>query len=191
MENGDYGQVNSENWGTPVVYGGYGNPVAALLEIDDRYHKFSGLGKGFINYEPIAGLNLNASFMGRFTTNMRTYMESPYLSANGHSREANFSRPFFESMSAGQYNQFTGQYIIEGFAEYKKAFDLHNLSVIAGTSIQYSGQRGTSAEARENDRGANAEDPLPAFDNYFRPSIFGANDVGGGGAFSETTFTSV
>lgn len=191
MENGDYGQVNSENWGTPVVYGGYGNPVAALLEIDDRYHKFSGLGKGFINYEPVAGLNLNASFMGRFTTTMRTYEESPYLSANGHSREANFSNPFFESMSAGQYNFFTGQYIVEGFAEYKKTFDLHNLSVIAGSSIQYSGHRGTSADARENDRGANAEDPLPAFDNYFRPSIFGANDVGGGGSFSETTFTSV
>src|SRR5690606_33272993 len=73
MENGDYGQVPSENWGSPVVYGGYGNPVAALLEIDDRYKQFSALGKGFINYEPIPGLNLNASFMGRVRNMMRVY----------------------------------------------------------------------------------------------------------------------
>ncbi len=30
----------------------------------------------------------------------------------------------------------------------------------------------------ENDRGANQKDPLPRFDNYLRPNIFGANDIG-------------
>ncbi len=30
MPNGDYGQQQSNDWGSPVVYGGYGNPVAGL-----------------------------------------------------------------------------------------------------------------------------------------------------------------
>jgi len=191
MENGDYGQVDSETWGTPIVYGGYGNPVAALLEVDDRYQKFSGIGKTYLTYEPITGLKLTGSMMGKIESNMRNYHESPYLAANGHSREANFSNPRYDDISAGQYNQSVSQYITEGFAEYHKSFGLHNFTAIAGTSMQYSSYRATTATAGINDRGANAEDPLPAFDNYFRPSIFGANDVRGGGSFSEETFSSI
>lgn len=191
MENGDYGQVNSENWGTPVTYGGYGNPVAALLEVDDRYHQFSGIGKGYLNYEPVPGLKLNASFMGSVRSIMREYHESPYLAANGHNREANFSNPRYDDIVAGQYNQQISQYTTEGFAEYRKDLDAHHLGVVAGVSLQYRGNKGTVADAQVNDRGANAEDPLPAFDNYFRPNLWGANDVGGGGVFSEETFTSL
>lgn len=191
MENGDYGQVNSETWGTSVVYGGYGNPVAALLEIDDRYHKVSAIGRGFINYEPISGLNLNASFSGNIRTAMRTFHESPYLAANGHNREANFSNPFYQDIVASQYNHLNSQYLTEGYAEYRKAFDAHHLAVIGGVSAQYSSLRGTQADASVNDRGVNTTNPLPRFDNYFRPNIWGANDVRGSGSFAEETFTSL
>lgn len=190
MPNGDYGQFNSENWGSPVVYGGYGNPVAALLEVDDRNQQFSGMGKSFLNFEPIPGLNLNGSLMGRIMTNTRVYHESPYLASNGHSVEANFSNPRFDNIVAGQHNQLTAQYISEAYAEYKKAFGMHQLGITAGGSAQYTGFRGTTADASVNDRGANATNPLPRFDNYFRPNIWGANDVRGGGGFSEETFTS-
>ena len=44
MPNGDYGQVHSETWGSPVVYGGYGNPVASLEEVHDKRSGFSGMG---------------------------------------------------------------------------------------------------------------------------------------------------
>jgi TonB-linked SusC/RagA family outer membrane protein len=191
MPNGDYGQVDSEVWGTPVVYGGYGNPVAGLLEVDDRYQQFSGIGKGFLNFEPLPGLNLNASFMGRIRTNMRVFSESPYLAANGHHREANFSNPMYQDIVAGQNNELTSQYISEGYADYKKTIGEHQFNVVAGASMQYTGFRGTQANASVNDRGANATSPLPRFDNYFRPNIWGANDVSGGGGFFEETFTSV
>jgi TonB-linked SusC/RagA family outer membrane protein len=190
MPNGDYGQVNSKNWGTPVVYGGYGNPVAALLETDDRTNQFSGIGKGFLNFEPIEGLNINGSLMGRIMTNNRAYHESPYLAANGHSLDANFSNPRFDNIVAGQHNQLTTQYISEGYAEYKKTFGLNQLGITAGGSAQYTGFRGTNADASVNDRGANANTPLPRFDNYFRPNIWGANDVRGSGGFWEETFSS-
>ena len=61
MPNGDYGQVPSANWGTPVSYGGYGSPVAGLNEIFDWRYQFSGIGRTFLDYEPITGLNFNAS----------------------------------------------------------------------------------------------------------------------------------
>lgn len=192
MPNGDYGQVNSLNWGTPVVYGGYGNPVAALNEVHDMRRGFNGLGRTFLNYEPIAGLNINGSFGGFVDTKFNDFYESPYLAANGHNREANFSNPRFEDIVAGQSNSLRSSYTLEGFIDYKRTFaNVHNFGIIAGGSKQFTGFRQTNATAQVNDRGANAEDPLPRFDNYYRPNIFGANDVGGSGSFADETFTSV
>lgn len=192
MENGDYGQANSLNWGTPVVYGGYGNPVAGLKEVHDMRNSFNGLARTFLNYEPVRGLNLNASFGGFIDSRFGDFHESPYLAANGHNREANFSNPHFEDIVAGQSSSVRSSYTVEGFIDYKRTFSgVHNFSIIGGGSKQFTGFRATNANAAVNDRGANAENPLPRFDNYYRPNIFGANDVSGSGAFSEETFTSM
>ncbi len=192
MPNGDYGQVNSLNWGTPVVYGGYGNPVAALLEVHDRRTSFNTLGRTYLNYEVIPGLNLNGSIGGFVDSRYRQLHESPYMAANGHHREANFSNPRFEDIQASQTNGIRSSYTLEGFVDYQKTFGgIHSINVIAGGSKQFTSLRETEAWASVNDRGANAEDPLPAFDNYHRPSIFGANDISGDGAFMEEAFTSV
>lgn len=192
MPNGDYGQVPSANWGTPVSYGGYGSPVAGLKEISDLRNEFSGIGRTFLNYEPIKGLNLNGSLSGLVNAKYRNYYESPYLAADGHSYYANFSTPTYQDMVASQTNDLTSGYTVDGFAEYKHTFsNVHNFDLIAGFSNQYTGYRATTASATVNDRGANAANPLPAFTNNLRPNIFGANDVSGSGAFWEQTFTSL
>jgi TonB-linked SusC/RagA family outer membrane protein len=192
MPNGDYGQQVSKDWGTPVVYNGYGNPVAGLKEVFDRRYGFSGIGRTFLNYEPIHGLNINLSFSGLASTGYREYYESPYMAAQGHSNDANFSHPRYDNIVAGQSNEMRTKYTTEGFIDYKRTFaQAHNFGIIAGFSNEYTGYRGTSADASVNDRGANADDPLPRFDNYLRPNIWGANDVTGGGGFSEETFVSL
>ena len=192
MPNGDYGQQVSKDWGTPVQYNGYGNPVAGLKEVYDYRYGFSGIGRTFLNYEPIQGLNLNVSFSGLFGTGYRDFHESPYMAAQGHSNDANFSHPRYDDIVAGQSNEMRTKYTTEGYADYKRTFaQVHNFGIIAGFSNEYTGYRGTSADASVNDRGANAEDPLPRFDNYLRPNIWGANDVTGGGGFYEETFVSL
>lgn len=192
MPNGDYGQVSSENWGTPVSYGGYGNPVAALKEIYDWRNQFSGIGRTFLNYEPIAGLNFNLSLSGLVNTGFRDYHESPYLAAKGHERTANFSNPQYQDIVASQTNSLTRSYTTDGYIDYKHTFlKLHNFDLIAGFSNQYTGFNSTTASSSVNDRGANAANPLPAFSNYLRPNIFGANDVTGTGAVYQETFTSL
>jgi TonB-linked SusC/RagA family outer membrane protein len=192
MPNGDYGQQVSKDWGTPVVYNGYGNPVAGLKEIFDYRYGFSGIGRTFLNYEPIHDLNINLSVSGLMGSGYRNYYESPYVAAQGHSNDANFSHPRYDDILAGQSNELRTKYTTEGFIGYKRSFSgSHNFGIIAGFSNEYTGYRGTSADASVNDRGANATDPLPRFDNYIRPNIWGANDVRGGGGFSEETFVSV
>ena len=192
MPNGDYGQVSSKDWGTTVSYGGYGNPVAGLKEIYDRRSQFSGIGRTFLNYEPIAGLNFNISLSGLVNTGYRDYHESPYLAADGHERTANFSSPQYQDIVASQTNSLTNSYTTDGYIDYKHTFSkLHNFDLIAGFSTQYTGFKLTSASSSVNDRGTNAANPLPAFNNYLRPNIFGANDVSGAGTFWEQTFTSL
>jgi len=192
MPNGDYGQVPSEDWGTPVSYGGYGNPVAALKEIYDWRSQFSGIGRTFLNYEPVEGLNFNLSLSGLVNTGFRDYHESPYLAAKGHERTANFSNPQYQDIVASQTNSLTGSYTTDGYIDYKHTFSkLHNFDLIAGFSNQYTGFNSTTAFSSVNDRGANAANPLPAFSNYLRPNIFGANDVSGSGAVYQETFTSL
>ncbi|MCX6226590.1 MAG: SusC/RagA family TonB-linked outer membrane protein, partial [Bacteroidia bacterium] len=81
---------------------------------------------------------------------------------------------------------------IDGFADYKHTFSVdHNFGIIAGFSNQISTSRSTSADASVNDRGANSTKPLPRFNDYLRPNIFGANDVTGGGGFYEEAFSSL
>lgn len=192
MPNGDYGQVPSKDWGTTVVYGGYGNPVAALKEVYDWRRQFSGIGRAFLNYEPIAGLNFNVSLSGSANAGFRDYHESPYLAAKGHERTANFSNPQYQDIVASQTNSLTNSYTTDGYVDYKHTFsNLHNFDFIAGFSNQYTGFNSTTAFSSVNDRGANAANPLPAFSNYLRPNIFGANDVSGAGAVWEQTFTSL
>ena len=192
MPNGDYGQVPSENWGTTVVYGGYGNPVAALKEIYDWRSQFSGIGRTFLNYEPISGLNFNVSLSGLVNSGFRDYHESPYLAAKGHDRTANFSNPQYQDIVASQTNSLTSSYTNDGYIDYKHTFSkLHHFDIIAGFSNQYTGFHSTTAFSSVNDRGTNAANPLPAFSNYLRPNIFGANDVSGTGGVYEQTFTSL
>jgi TonB-linked SusC/RagA family outer membrane protein len=192
MPNGDYGQVESENWGTPVDYGGYGNPVAGLKEISDKRYQFDGIGRTFLNYEPITGLDINVGLAGLLNSSYRNYYESPYLSADGHTRGANFSNPQYQDIVASQTNDMRNGYTADGFASYKRTFsNVHNFVVLAGFSNQYTGYRATTAAASVNDRGVNAPSPLPPFNSNLRPNIFGANDVTGSGGFYEETFTSL
>jgi len=192
MPNGDYGQQVSKDWGTPVVYNGYGNPVAGLKEIFDYRYAFSGIGRTFLNYEPINGLSFNVSFSGVLGTGYGEYYESPYMAVQGHSNDANFSHPRYDDIYASQSNELRTKYTTEGFVDYKHTFaQVHNFGIIAGFSNEFAGYRGTSAYSSVNDRGANADDPLPRFDNYLRPNIYGANDVTGGGGFYEETFVSL
>ncbi len=191
-ENGDYGEVRNQNWGSPLGYAGYGNPVAALKEVHDLRSGLNGIGKLFLKYQPINGLTINGSFNGLVYSNFRDYHESPYMAANGHSDNANFSNPRFDNVTASQTNGLRTSYMADAFVDYKKTFgSIHNLTVVAGYSQQYIGYRGTEAWSSVNDRGSNATNPLPRFSNYLRPNIFGANDIRGGGGFSEETFESV
>ena len=193
MPNGDYGQQPSKNWGTPVQYNGYGNPVAGLKEIHDYGYEFDGIGRSFLNYEPVRGLNINVSFNGLVNMGSSDYNESPYLAVDGHSNEANFSTPQYKDIVASQSNSMRTTRTVEGFIDYKRTFSKdHNFGITAGFSNEYRGYRSTSAQAVVNDRGtANAVNPLPRFDNYLRPNIYGANDVSGSGGFYEETFASV
>lgn len=190
-ENGDYGEVRGQGWGSPVAYAGYGNPVAALREVYDYRPGFNGIGKVFLKYQPVNGLTVNASFNGLINANYRDYHESPYMAANGHSENANFSNPRYDNITASQSNGLRTSYMTEAYVDYKRTLaGIHNLAVVAGYSQQYIGYRGTEAWSSVNDRGSNAANPLPRFNNYLRPNIFGANDIRGGGGFSEETFES-
>ncbi len=192
MPNGDYGQQHSEDWGTPVAYGGYGNPVAGLQEIRNIRSAFSGRARTFINYEPIHNLNINLSLSGSSISGYSEYLESPYMAANGHDQTANFSNPRYDQIVANQSNDAASRYTTEGFVDYKRTFsDDHNFGIIVGFSNEYSGFRQTSAAASINNRGTNAANPIPAFDNYLRPNIFGANDITGSGGFFDQAFTSL
>ena len=191
MPNGDYAQPITKEWGSPVSYN-FGNPVAPLNEVRDLSNWFSGIGRAFINYEPIEKLNINLSFNGLIDSTMDDYYESPYLSSYGHNDLSNFSNPIYRDMRASQGNSTRLSRTVEGFIDYKFSIDnKHNFGIIGGFSNEYNLTRSTSATASINDRGANAENPLPRFDNDLRPNIWGAYDVTGTGSFSEFTFQSL
>ena len=192
MPNGDYGQQFGKTWGTPVSYNGYGNPVAALKEVYNTNQYFSGIGRAFVNYEPIERLNFNLSFNGLINSGFSERYESPFLGVYGHSNDANFSNPRYRDMVANQSNYLRHARTVEGFIDYKFAFEnKHNFGVTAGFSNEYNMYRSTSASAATNDRGANAQKPLDRFDNDLRPNIWGASMVLGSGSFSEVTFQSL
>lgn len=191
MPNGDYGQQTSENWGTSIQYGGYGNPVAGLKEINDTRAAFSGRGRTFLNYEPIRGLNVNVSFTGSVISGFSQDLESPYLAADGHDFTSNFSTPVYSSAVAKQANDLTTGYIADGFVDYKHTFSkVHTFDIIAGFSNQFTGYKLTSAAAISNNQGVNATNPLPDFTNWLLPNIFGATAIVGTGGSTEQAFTS-
>ncbi|MCX6225231.1 MAG: SusC/RagA family TonB-linked outer membrane protein, partial [Bacteroidia bacterium] len=127
MPNGDYGQQRSKDWGTPVQYNGYGNPVAGLLEVYNVNYQFNGVGRSFLNYEPVKGLNLNVSLSGLANSGNRIYQESPYMAAQGHSNAANFSTPRYNDIRAGQSNSLFTRRTFDGYVDYKRTFSVdHN-----------------------------------------------------------------
>ena len=191
LPNGDYGQPISKDWGSPVDYN-FGNPVAPLHEVHDLNSWFSGIGRVFVNYEPIERLNINLSFNGLIDSSMGDYYESPFLSSYGHDDFSNFSNPVYRDMRASQSNSVRFSRTVEGFVDYKFSLvNKHNFGIIAGFSNEYNVTKGVTATASINDRGANAENPLPRFDNDLRPNIWGAYDVTGSASFSEFTFQSL
>ncbi len=192
MPNGDYGQQPTANWGTSVQYGGYGNPVAGLKEVNDTRSAISGRGRTFLNYEPIHGLNVNVSFTGSVISGFSQDIESPYLAAYGHDETANFSTPVFSSAVANQANDLTTGYIADGFVDYKHTFSkVHNFDIVAGFSNQFTGYRITSAAATSNNQGVNAANPLPDFTNWLLPNIYGATAIVGTGGYTDQALTSL
>ncbi len=191
LENGDYGQYAQGEY-APYFLKGYANPVANLKETHDNYSKNNVLGRLYAIYEPVKGLSLNASFGGRLYSYFRDYHVSPYLAGNG-SPFANFSNPVYNGMRAGQANGTATSWTTEAYLDFKHTFAKdHDVEMVAGYSIQYNGNRATTATADSNNRGtANAANPIPRFDNYFRPNIYGAALVIGGGEFGENTFESL
>src|SRR5690606_41173668 len=81
----------------------------------------------------------------------RQLHESPYMAANGHHREANFSNPRFEDIQASQTNGIRSSYTLEGFVDYQKTFGgIHSINVIAGGKIG-------RASCREREEGARGD----------------------------------
>ena len=194
MPNGDYGlaDTGTNDWGFGYLNRDYGNPVAALKEVGDYKYWFSGMGRAFVNYEPISGLNINLSFNGIVNSGVEDRYESPYLPKKGHAHDANFSNPVYRDMQASQANSLYVARTVDGFVDYKFTLNQkHNVGMIAGFSNEYSLRRIATLTAAVNDRGANAANPLPRFDNNIRPNIWGANDIAGRGTFEEVTFQSL
>ena len=192
MPNGDYGVRESQSWGTTVTESTYGNPVAALEEIHDYNQQFAGVGRVFVNYEPINRLNINLSFNGSVNSGLSEYYESPYMPGYGHAYDANKSNPIYREIQATQGSSLRLSRTFEGFVDYKFSINKnHNFGVTAGFSNEFTMTRSTSAYASINDRGANAENPLPRFDNDLRPNIWGASLVLGSGGYSDIAFQSI
>ena len=191
LENGDYGQYAQGEF-APFFLKGYANPVANLTETHDTYSRYNNTGRLYAIYEPVKGLSLNTSFGGRLYSFFRDYHLSPYL-AGSTSPYANFSNPNFSAMRAGQANGISTSWTSETYLDLKQTISkAHEIGFILGYSLQYNGARITSADADINNRGtANAANPIPRFDNYFRPNIYGAALVTGGGSFGENTFESI
>lgn len=191
-ENGDYGQQPGQDWGAPVAIGLYGNPVAGLKEVENYDRRLQVLGNAYISYEIIKGLTARFNLSGTASSIYSTRYESPYLGANGHNQFANFSNPRYESMVAAQSNSSNNSYIANGLINYTKTFfDVHHFGLDAGFSNEYEVFTSTAATAGVNDRGPNATNPLPAFDNDIRRNIWGANDLVGTGGFAEQAFSSL
>ncbi len=189
--NGDYGQITQGEF-APFFPSGYANPVGNLKETHDVYSRNNIIGRTFINYEPISGLSFNVSLSATLNAYSREWFVSPYLSG-GSSPYANFSNPVYSKMSAGQENGTGSSVTGEAYVDYKLTFlNDHRLELMAGASRQYNGLTATAANSSANDRGsANALNPIPAFDNYYRPNVWGAALVLGTGYFDENTFESV
>ena len=190
-EIGDYGQLCQKEF-QPFFPAGFANPVANLLETKHMNYRNKALTRGYITYEPIDGLNLNASLSYSTEGVRREYHVSPYI-AGTNSPNANFSNPVYERMAAGQSNSMWNNYIADLYANYKKVFaEKHNIDITLGYSAQYQETKTTTASASLNDRGtANALNPIPIFSNYYRPNIYGAAMVLGGGDFQENSFESI
>ncbi len=190
-DNGDYGQINQKAF-KPYFTVGYANPVANLLETEDIYYRNKALARGYLAYEPVDGLTLNASLSVIADAYRREYHVSPFLAGNG-SPDANFSNPVYEKMNAGQDNGMYNSYVADFYANYKKTFaEQHSIDVTLGYSLQSQGTKTTIARSSANDRGStNALNPIPAYSNYYQPSIYGAALVTGGGDFQENSFESI
>jgi TonB-linked SusC/RagA family outer membrane protein len=191
--NGDYGQIWQKEFGRyNYLNFGFANPVASLRETHDEYSWNKILARGYITYEPIDGLALNASLSVISDSFRREYYVSPYLAGGGGSTLANFSNPAYDKMIAGQENGMSSSWTSEFYANYKKIFGDHSIDATLGYSAQYFGIKNTTARSSYNDRGStNAENPIPAFSNYFQPNIYGAALVLGGNSYQENTFASV
>jgi TonB-linked SusC/RagA family outer membrane protein len=189
-ENGDYGQYQGEF--IPYFSAGYANPLANLKETHDIYSKNSVMGRMYLNYEPIQGISLNSSFSGSLYSYFRDWHVSPYLAGAG-SPYANFSNPMYERIRAGQQNSMSTSWVTETYLAFKRTIATHHdLNFIIGYGLEFHGGRTTTATSSANDRGAaNAANPIPAYDNYYRPNIYGAALVLGSGEFGENTFQSV
>jgi TonB-linked SusC/RagA family outer membrane protein len=190
LNNGDYGQYMQGEF-APYFPKGYANPVANLKETHDLYSRNNIMGRLYIDYEIITGLRLNSSIGGRSYSYFRDWHVSPYL-AGTSSPYANFSNPQYSRIRAGQTNGLSTSWTAETYLEFERIFaNNHDFDFILGYSLQYNGSRSTSASSSSNDRGsANAANPIPAYDNYYRPNIYGAALVLGGGGFGENTFES-
>jgi len=189
--NGDYGQTWQKEF-MPYLNFGFANPVANLNETHDDYSWNQALAHGYLAYEPIDGLTLNAGISVIADAFRREYYVSPYLAGGGGSIDANFSNPAYDKMVAGQQNGMTSSWTSELYANYKKEFDEHSIDLTGGYSAQYFGIKNTAARSSANDRGsANAINPIPPFNNYYQPSINGAALVLGSDSYNENTFESV
>jgi len=191
--NGDYGQIWQKEFGEyNYLNFGFANPVANLRETHDVYSWNKVLARGYIAYEPIDGLALNASLSVIADSFRREYHVSPYVAGGGGSILANFSNPAYDKMVAGQENGMSSSWISEFYANYKKVFGDHGIDATLGYSAQYFGIKNTAAKSSYNDRGsANAINPIPAFSNYYQPNIYGAALALGSDNFQENTFASI
>lgn len=191
--NGDYGSIWQQEFGeTKLLDYGFTNPVANLLETHDEYTYNKVLARGYLTYEPIDGLELNASLNVVSEGYRREWHTSPYLAGSGSTQSANFSNPAYDKMKAGQENGMNSSWTTELWANYKKDFGKHSINATFGFSAQYLGNKSTTASSDMNDRGeANAANPIPPFDNYYRPNIHGAALILGGGGYQENTFESI
>lgn len=189
---GDYGQLMQGEFVPPYFTQGYANPVGGLNEIYDVYTNNNVMSRTYFTYKPIKGLSLNASYSWTLYSRYRDYHTSPYLAGNG-SPYANFSNPKYDKISAGQENYMGTSWVTDVYADYEREFnDAHHLKFSVGGSLQENNSRSTYATSSANDRGTtNALSPIPAFDNYFRPNIYGAALVLGGGSYGRSKFESI
>ncbi|MGV8093610.1 MAG: SusC/RagA family TonB-linked outer membrane protein [Mangrovibacterium sp.] len=189
---GDYGQLMQGEFVPPYFTQGYANPVSGLNEIYDVYTNYNVMSRTYFTYKPVKGLSLNASYSWALYSRYRDYHTSPYLGGNG-SPYANFSTPKYDKIAAGQENYMGTYWLTEFFADYETDIKgEHRFKISVGGSLQNNDSRSTTATSSVNDRGtANALNPLPAFTNYFRPNIYGAALVLGGGSYGASKFESL